>query len=205
MDNDQAEIARLKQEVERLRAKLEAASIPVRSDTTSLINNHELIQNLARYAEDLLSEHDIKKKYRFDNATWTQLCTDEKFIEAVEIERIRRTRLGLTARERAQKLFTETPTVLGNILHDETKPSRHRIEAAKEIRAVAATGPDAASASEEKFSIVINLGEDYKLVVDKPIQPTPNDSNTIDSTAQELLPVIAAKNREGNGGNGEPI
>jgi hypothetical protein len=203
MDNDQNEILQLRKEIEQLQARLKTQSTP--AELTDLRENHELLSDLARYAEDILSDHDIKKKYRFDNATWTRLCTDEKFIEKIEAEKVRRVRNGATARERAQKLFTTTPTVLGNILHDETKPSRHRIEAAKEIRAVAATGPDATSASEEKFSIVINLGEDYKLVVDKPIRPTPNDDNTIDSTAQELFPVIAAKNREGNGGNGEPI
>src|SRR5262249_33763591 len=154
--NDQDEIARLKGEIAQLQAQLKAQSAP--AELTSLRENHELLTDLARDAEDILSDHDIKKKYHFDNATWIRLCTDEKFIEKIEAEKVRRMRNGSTARERAQKLFTETPAVLGNILNDGNISPRHKIEAAREIRAVAATGPDTISTSEERFVIRIDLG-----------------------------------------------
>src|SRR5262249_38312952 len=92
--DDQNEIARLKREVARLQAQLKAQSTP--TELTDLRENHELLSNLARYAEDILSDHDIKKKYHFDNATWTRLCTDERFIEKIEAEKVRRMRNGST-------------------------------------------------------------------------------------------------------------
>src|SRR5262245_5597251 len=192
--NDQDEIARLKGEIAQLQAQLKAQSAP--AELTSLRENHELLTDLARYAEDILSDHDIKKKYHFDNATWTRLCTDERFIEKIEAEKIRRTRSGITARERAQVLFAAAPMTLGAILNNDKTPVRNRIEAAREIRAVAATGADAIATSEERFVIRIDLGQDHKLVIDQPIRPTPgNDDNTIDGTAQELFPMATMKNR----------
>ena len=41
------------------------------SDTGSLIDNLEFISDLARFVENLLSDQQIKKKYRFDDDTWT--------------------------------------------------------------------------------------------------------------------------------------
>ena len=168
-----------------------------------ILEDHEFIADCARYAENLLSEKDIKKKYHFDDATWESLGNDEKLIEAIEKEKTRRIRSGATARERAQLLYTEVPTVLGNILNDCSASPRHRIEAGKEIRMVAANGPEAAPAA-DRFQITINLGADT-LRFDKSIAIDPNDTdpNDIGTTPQGLLPIIAAKKRDG--GDGEPI
>jgi hypothetical protein len=146
--------------------------------TTDFKDDHELIQDCCRFSEGILDEAAVKKRYGYTDATWEKLGNDEKFLEAVEIERIRRTRNGSCARERAQKLFTETPTVLGSILNSDTISARHKIEAAREIRTVAATGPDAVPTS-EKFSIVINLGEDTKLRFDKSIAPGVDDDGRV--------------------------
>jgi hypothetical protein len=56
--------------------------------------------------------------------------------------------------------------VLGDILHGEAVSPRHKIEAARELRAVSATGPDAASQA-DPFVITINVGTDT-LHFDKP-------------------------------------
>src|SRR5262249_4724205 len=124
---------------------------------------------------------------------------------AIEAEKVRRIRNGAHAREKAQQVFVKAPDVLDNILSDRSASPRHRIEAAREIRAVAATGPEATPAG-DRFVIPINLGEVYKLRIVKPIAGGPIDETgqSIDVTPQGLLPIIAAKNREGNGG-GEPI
>jgi hypothetical protein len=160
MDNDQTEIARLRREVARLQAQLEArqASVPVRPNTTPLIENHELIQDLARYCEGIVTERNVRKKHRLAESDWERLGSDEAFIETIKRCREARVRSGAVAREHAQKIFTTTPEVLNDILHggDGISP-RHRIEAAREIRAVAATGPDAAQSSSEIFQITINL------------------------------------------------
>jgi hypothetical protein len=171
--DDQTEIARLKNEIAQLQARLKAQQMPTRSNTTPLIENHELIQDLARYVEGIVTERNVRKKHRLAESDWERLGSDEVFIEAIKRERERRVRNGATARERAQKLFTETPEVLGNILNDDEMSARHRIEAAREIRAVAATGPEEHSTTEERYVIRIDLGADQVLRIDQPIRPTP--------------------------------
>jgi hypothetical protein len=172
-------------------------------DPTSLIENHEFIADLSRYAEGLLSEQDVKKKHHFDDDTWARLGDDEALIEAIEAEKVRRIRNGSSARERAQQLFVTAPSVLGDILHDDDASARHRIESARELRQIAANGPEAAPAS-DRFQITINLGADV-LHFDKSIAIDANDvdPHNTDTTPQELLPAIAAKKRDG--GDGEPI
>jgi hypothetical protein len=51
--------------------------------------------------------------------------------------------------------------------------------------------------------ITINLGEDHKLIIDKPIRPTAHDDGEV--IEQELLPMIAANKRKDGGDGGEPI
>ena len=176
----------------------------IMDDPTSLIENHEFITDCARYAEGLLSEQDVKKRHHFDDATWGRLGDDEALIQAIEAEKVRRIRNGSSARERAQQLFTTAPSVLGDILHDDGASPRHRIESARELRQIAANGPEAAPAS-DRFQITINLGADV-LHFDKSIEINPNDvdPNDTDSTPQGLIPIIAANKRKDDGG-GEPI
>src|SRR5215475_14009630 len=68
-----------------------------------LEDDHELIENLARYAEGLLSKEAVKKKHRFDAATWEQLGENDALVEAIEAEKLRRIRNGQAKRELAQK------------------------------------------------------------------------------------------------------
>jgi len=86
-------------------------------------------------------------------------------------------RNGDAARESAAKLFAEAPEVLGEILNDKQANARHRIEAAKELRATANPGAENTNNAAERFVININLGEDHKLLIDKPIRPlTPEEA-----------------------------
>jgi hypothetical protein len=173
-------------------------------DVNALIEDREFIVACARYAEGLLSEAAIKKKYRFDDDTWERLGSDEALIEAIQAEKARRIRDGSTARERAQVLYAETPNVLGSILHDGDASPRHRIESARELRRIADNGPEAVPAS-DRFQIIINLGDDV-LTFDKSIAVDPNDTDphNTETTPQGLLTVIAANKRTEDGG-GEPL
>ena len=54
----------------------------------SFLDDHALIQNLARYAEGLLSKEAVKKKHRFDDATWQRLGTDDTLVEKIEDEKL---------------------------------------------------------------------------------------------------------------------
>src|SRR5262245_31379042 len=111
----------------------------------SLIDDREFVLACARYADGLLSEAAIKKRYRFDDETWERLGSNDALVAAIEAETTRRIRNGDTARERAQVLYAETPTVLGGILHDDGASARHRIESARELRQIADNGPEAAA------------------------------------------------------------
>ena len=113
---------------------VDAANLP------SLISNHEFIVDCARFAEGLVSEHAVRKKYRLDEAVWESLEKDD----------------------------------------------------------------------DERFIITINLGNSEKLTFNKKIAPDPNDIDpnelkTIDHAPREMLPIIAAANKRGEGNGGEPL
>ena len=174
-------------------------------DPTSLIDNHEFITDCARYAEGLLSEKDAKKRHHFDDNTWESLGNNEKLIEAIEAEKVRRIRNGSTKRERAQQLVVQAPGVLGGIMLYASASPRHRVDAIKTLDTFAANGPGAAAPASDRFQITINLGADV-LHFDKSIAPDPNDVdpfNDTDTTPRDVIAAIAAKKRDG--GNGEPI
>src|SRR5262249_46775629 len=153
-------------------------------DAGSLLDNTEFIVDLARYADGILSEAAVRKKYRLPDDVWQGLANDEELVSAIEAEKVRRIRNGSSARERAQQLFATAPDVLGKILNDDSASPRHRIESAKELRAVAANSPEAAPTSDEKFTIVINLGNDQKLRIDKATGIIPNDGEILDHAPQ---------------------
>ena len=106
-----------------------------------LIEDHEFITDCARYAEGVMSEQQVKKKYRFDDEKWARLGEDDALVERIENEKIRRVRNGNAARERAQQIFITAPGVLGDILHDDGASPRHRSESARELRQMPSTSP----------------------------------------------------------------
>ena len=164
----------------------------------------EIVVDFARYAEGLLDEIVLRKKYRFDDDTWEKLGKDDALVEAIEKEKVRRVRDGSSAREKAQQLFVTAPGVLSSILHDDGASPRHRIESARELRAIAANGPETTPAS-DRFQITINLGSEV-LHFDKSIQPNPGDTdpfNDTDTAPQGLLAAIATKKRGGS--DGQPL
>src|SRR5262249_40131234 len=151
--NDQDEIERLKREVERLQEALRTSEherrktdAPLTQFTTgdSLINNLEFITDLARYAEGVLSEATVKKKYHFDDASWESLGEDEALIEAIEAEKVRRVRNGSAKREKAQQHIVKAPDILSAIMCDDGANARHRVDSIKALDALADPGPKAA-------------------------------------------------------------
>ena len=186
MDN---EIEQLKREIERLQKALnDRQQVSVASP--SLIDNLELITDLARYAEGLLPKEAVKKKWReiINEDTWKHLSKDDTLVDAIEAEKIRRIRNGQAKREKAQSLVVKAPEVLDGIMMDTSASARHRVDAIKTLDTFADNGPKDTS-SGDRFVIQINLGEDYKLRFDKSIAPVANDKDVeiIDSTPQELL------------------
>ena len=116
----------------------------------------ELGADHARYAEGVLTEKFIRMKYRFNESTWETLGNNDKLVEAIETEKIRRIRDGSTKREKSQQLITQAPDVLGGIMLDANASPKHRIDSAKALDAFTGNGPQAAPAS-DRFQITINL------------------------------------------------
>jgi hypothetical protein len=170
----------------------------------SLEDNQEFIVDLCRYAESLMSEAAIRKKYRLADDVWEKLGSNDALVEKIEAEKIRRTRDGSTKREKAQQLITKAPGILDSIMTDPAASPRHRVDAIKTLDTFAANGPEGAPAS-DRFIIQINLGEDV-LKFNKSIKPDVDDIDpeNIDTAPQGLLAAIAAKKSQ-DGGNGEPI
>ena len=172
---------------------------------TSLEDNADFVADLCRFAEGLLTEAAVKKKYRFDDSTWDALGSDDALVEKIEAEKVRRIRNGSAKRESAQQLVVQAPNVLGGIMLDANASPKHRIDSAKALDAFAANGPEAAPAS-DRFQITINLGSDV-LHFDKSIAIDANDVdpfNDTDTTPPGLLAAIAANKRKDDGG-GEPL
>jgi hypothetical protein len=178
-------------------------------DSLSLINNHDFITDCARYAEGVLTEQHVRKKYRLADETWEALGHDEALIEQIELEKIRRIRSGAAKRERAQQLVTKAPDVLSGIMLDAGQSAKHRIDSAKVLDAFSGIGPEATAAA-DRFQITIVLSADEKIRINKSIAVNPNDAAPVDGeiidhdddtdTAQGFCAAIAARKDDGGGG-----
>jgi len=168
----------------------------------SLINTPELVADLTRFAEGLLEEKHVRRKYRFAESTWEALSTDEKFIEAIELERIRRVRDGSFKRERSQAHITRAPDVLAGIMDDPQANARHRVDSIKVLNAIADPGPEAAANTAERFVIQINMGSNQDpqntLRFEAEVPPKPNP---IDSWETFKLENAPPRKRDDDGGN----
>src|SRR5262249_52039073 len=143
---------------------LRGVSIPLASDLGGAF-----ITDCSRNRERLVSDNQICEKYGLTSNTWAEIAQNKALRLAINAQHERRIRNGDAAREAAAKLFAEAPEVLGNILHNEHASPRHRIEAARELRATANTGAESTGNTSDRFIITINLGADQKLVFDKRI------------------------------------
>jgi hypothetical protein len=177
-------------------------------DLQKLKSDDQLIADCARYGEGLFSESDVRKRHHLPENVWKSLGNDDLFVERVEAEKLRRVRNGNAKRERAQQHITKAPDILASIMEDPGQSARHRIDSAKVLDTFAATGPEAAP-PDDKFTIVINLGNDV-LRFSKSRTPNPHDDGNViepddsDSEPQGWLPAIAAKSNAGPGGEGAP-
>ena len=198
--NGAQEIERLKREIERLQKALgerQQLSAPL---PQSLLENYEFVADCARYAENLISEAAVRKKYGFSEKTWENLGKDDALVERIEEEKLQRIRNGSAKREKAQQLIVKGPDVLDSIIMDAKANARHKVDAIKTLDALAANGPQAAQ-EEDRVIVTINLGSDV-LRFDKAVKPTPADTNTLDATPGLPGFMIAAR-KDDRGG--EPI
>jgi len=151
---------------------LRGISIPLASDVGGAF-----IADCSRNRERLVSDSQICEKYGLTFNAWAEIAQNKAVRLAVNAEHERRIRNGDAAKEAAAKLFAEAPEVLGKILHSEQASPRHRIEAARELRATANTGAERTGDAGDRVVITINLGADQKLTFDKSVAPlTPDEA-----------------------------
>jgi hypothetical protein len=130
------------------------------------------VTDCARNRERLFSDDQLQEKYEIASTDWTEIVKNKPLRLAINAECERRMLNGDGAREAAAKQFTKAPAVLGTILENEQASPRHRIEAARELRATANVGAEKSDADVDRVVVTINLGNDERLVVDSgPLSP----------------------------------
>jgi hypothetical protein len=160
----------------------QSGSVVLRGTEISLDSDvgNGFIVDCSRYLEGLLTEDQIKAKYKLTDTDWAGLAENEPLVQAVQREKERRIASGVATREKAQHLFFATPDVLDGIIHDESLSPRHRVDACRELRAVATSGSEENTpARSDRFIIRIDLtaGGGEVLEFDKPltIGPKPDE------------------------------
>jgi hypothetical protein len=159
----------------------------------SLLENFELIQDLARYGEGLFTREQVKRRWKklITNEMWEALATDDELVDAIEAEKVRRVRDGSAKRELAQKhIAADGPNTLHNIICNERANEKHKIDAVKALDGLAGNTPDA-TVEKDRIVIRIDLGADIRAAGGTPgpkdvleFEANPNPTNTIDHTPQ---------------------
>jgi hypothetical protein len=145
-----------------------AGSVVLRGEPVNLETEvgRQFVTDCCRNLEKLLSDKEVQQKWGLSDATWAGLASNTSLLTAVRAERTRRVHSGEAVREASQYQLLRAPNVLGGILTDENTAPRHRIEAAKELRQAAGDAVEAMN-EKEKFTLIINLGGDEKIVLER--------------------------------------
>jgi hypothetical protein len=161
------------------------------------LEDDELIENLARFADGTLSEAAVKSRHHLTNEEWAALGENDRLVELVEACKLRRLRSGATKRERAQIEIVDGPPILGKIMRDPNANERHRIDSIKTLDALASTGAEAAAAG-TRFEITINLGSDTERY-SKSIAIDPNDVDANHVNTTDVIAAVTMKKDDGSG------
>jgi hypothetical protein len=142
------------------------ASVVLRSEVVALDSDigRQFISHCARYTEGLISEAEMKCKWGLSDEAWRGLEHNAALLEAVRREHDRRLADHGATAEVAQRQFAKAPAVLGGILTNEDVSPRHRIEAARELRAIVAADRADSAQQGKPVTITINLGADAKYI-----------------------------------------
>jgi hypothetical protein len=117
-----------------------------------------LMEDMARYTEGLLDDDDLCGTWGMSPTELVVLKNNPDVFEAVRARKRRREQDGSAAREAGRKAFLKAPRVLEQILDDPYSPTRAKIEASRELRAVAGFSPEQAADVSQSFHVTINLG-----------------------------------------------
>jgi len=164
----------------------------------ALIDDHELIADLCRFAEGIFSEQEVRKRHRLAESVWKDLGANDELVEKIEAEKVRRIRDGSAKRELAQKHIVRAPNVLSNIMDDVSASPRHRVDAVKTLDVLAANGPEKAPAA-DRFIISIHLGSDVEHYNKS---RTINANDPDDTTPDTVAAITAKKSQDDDDGDG---
>ena len=92
--------------------------VDLHGQPAGLEDDPDFISDLARFAEGIFSEQDVKKKHHLSADTWERLGNNETLIEKIEAEKVRRVRTGDSKGERSQQLVMKAPNILDSIMSD---------------------------------------------------------------------------------------
>ena len=152
--------------------------------------NDELVSDLARFSEGILTEKQVRKKWHLlDESAWVAIGEDDLMVEMVEAEQVRRIRNGAAKREKAQNFVTSAPDVLNGIMSDPKASARHRIDSAKALDDLAGFAPDRPAVDSDRVIIHIDMGADTRakglasdpadvVHIEATVQPNPNSNAT---------------------------
>jgi hypothetical protein len=89
------------------------------------VEDDELIENLARFADGTLSEAQVKARHHLTNKAWRAMGESDRLVELVEAAKLRRIRTGATKMERAQIEIIDGPPILAKIMRSPDSNARH--------------------------------------------------------------------------------
>ena len=169
---------------------LRGRSIPIEDD--------ELVEDLARFADGTLTEGQVKARHHLTNKDWLAMGENDELIEKISAAKIRRIRTGATKREKAQLEIVDAPPILGKIMRSPDTNAKHVIDSVKALDALASNGAEIAAAG-ARFEITINLGSDTERY-SKSIEINADDEDPYTKT--DTTAFAAKKLTENDGGQG---
>jgi hypothetical protein len=117
------------------------------------------IADCSRYLEGVLTEDDVRSHWRLSAAEWAGIEANHQLQEAVQRALRQRVENGAAAQDLARFAYPEVIRALANMANGELLSPRHRIEAARELRAVAGVPKDAPGPA-DRVTIIISTGGD---------------------------------------------
>ena len=166
-----------------------------------LVEDDELLENLARYADGTLSEAQVKARHHLSNDVWEKLGSDDDLVRAVEAAKLRRIRTGATKGSAPKSRSSTRHQFLAKIMRSPDSNARHVIDSVKALDALATGGAEAAAAG-ARFEIRIDLGSDTN---GNPIVETYSKSIAVDPNEDidtGVIAAIATKKPPGGGDGG---
>lgn len=161
----------------------------------ALMKDSDFTLDLCRFAEGLVTESAVRKRWRLGEEEWVAL-NDDEFVRAVDELRTDRIRSGAYKRERAQQLIAEKGcSTLDKILSNDRSNDRHKIDAVKVLDGLAEGGPRAVHDDVDRVSVTINLGGGEVYHYGGSVKPVPGNDGWRDGKVIDAVPKQIAAER----------